>query len=145
KKFVVNYLFYPLTYCLLTASVATTVLVFNFVDGFFTCACIYLCVIFQMIRVRVADTLYDDIEWYKCDVKTRKMILMMLRCSQKAATIVVSCFIPSLAAFSSKSAADGHRIRSDVYDDDDALLHELLQLERELLDVASTLTRHGVS
>lgn len=50
----------------------------------------------------VAETLYD-IEWYKCDVQTRKMILMMLRRSQKATTISVPFFTPSLTAFSSVS------------------------------------------
>ncbi|KNC30297.1 putative odorant receptor 22c [Lucilia cuprina] len=48
----------------------------------------------------VAETLYD-IEWYKCDVKTRKMILMMLRRSQRPTTIAVPFFTPSLTAFSS--------------------------------------------
>ncbi|TMW48526.1 hypothetical protein DOY81_006396 [Sarcophaga bullata] len=48
----------------------------------------------------IAVTLYD-IEWYKCDVETRKMILMMLLRSQKATAIVVPFFTPSLSAFSS--------------------------------------------
>lgn len=48
----------------------------------------------------VADTLYD-IEWYKCDARTRKMILMILRRSQRAKTIAVPFFTPSLPAFSS--------------------------------------------
>ncbi|KAI8117906.1 Odorant receptor 22c [Lucilia cuprina] len=51
----------------------------------------------------VAETLYD-IEWYKCDVKTRKMILMMLRRSQRPTTIAVPFFTPSLTAFSSSDS-----------------------------------------
>ncbi|XP_070065025.1 odorant receptor 22c [Drosophila virilis] len=48
----------------------------------------------------VADTLYD-VAWYKCDARTRKMILMILRRSQRAKTIAVPFFTPSLPAFSS--------------------------------------------
>ncbi|XP_073821566.1 odorant receptor 22c [Musca autumnalis] len=48
----------------------------------------------------VADALYN-VEWYKCDVKTRKIILMILHRSQKAITISVPFFTPSLPAFSS--------------------------------------------
>ncbi|XP_030383267.1 odorant receptor 22c [Scaptodrosophila lebanonensis] len=57
----------------------------------------------------VADTLYD-IEWYKCDVKTRKMILMILRRAQRAKTIAVPFFTPSLPAFSSILSTTGSYI-----------------------------------
>ncbi|KAH8403316.1 hypothetical protein KR222_010333 [Zaprionus bogoriensis] len=57
----------------------------------------------------VADTLYD-IEWYKCDARTRKMILMILRRSQRAKTIAVPFFTPSLPAFSSILSTTGSYI-----------------------------------
>ncbi|XP_013115213.2 odorant receptor 22c [Stomoxys calcitrans] len=59
--------------------------------------------------ISVADTLYD-IKWYKCDVETRKMILMMLHRSQKATTIAVPFFTPSLSAFSSIISTTGSYI-----------------------------------
>jgi len=48
----------------------------------------------------VADVLYD-MEWYKCDARTRKVILMILRRSQRAKTIAVPFFTPSLPALRS--------------------------------------------
>ncbi|KAH8389430.1 hypothetical protein KR200_009495 [Drosophila serrata] len=57
----------------------------------------------------VADVLYD-IEWYKCDARTRKMILMILRRSQRAKTIAVPFFTPSLAAFGSILSTTGSYI-----------------------------------
>ncbi|KAM7352596.1 odorant receptor 22c [Cochliomyia hominivorax] len=213
----INYPYYPLTYIILTLSGAMTVFTFSFVDGFFVCACMYMCGIFRMIQydirmifaelkesetsslaqnqhfrlkltavvkrhnaiidlcsdfttnftliilmhflsaaivlcssildlmlnsaslglliyifysiaaltqlflyciggsyisessAAVAETLYD-IEWYKCDVKTRKMILMMLCRSQKPTTIAVPFFTPSLSAFSSILSTTGSYI-----------------------------------
>ncbi|XP_037821531.1 odorant receptor 22c [Lucilia sericata] len=213
----VNYPYYPVTYFILTLSGAMTVFTFSFVDGFFVCACMYMCGIFRMIQydirtiftelkggetsslaqnrrfrlqltavvkrhnaiidlcsdfaanftliilmhflsaalvlcssildlmlnsaslglliyifysiaaltqlflyciggsyisessAAVAETLYD-IEWYKCDVKTRKMILMMLRRSQRPTTIAVPFFTPSLTAFSSILSTTGSYI-----------------------------------
>ncbi|XP_064535425.1 odorant receptor 22c [Drosophila montana] len=57
----------------------------------------------------VADTLYD-VAWYKCDARTRKMILMILRRSQRAKTIAVPFFTPSLPAFSSILSTTGSYI-----------------------------------
>ncbi|KAH8413054.1 hypothetical protein KR009_007776 [Drosophila setifemur] len=57
----------------------------------------------------VADVLYD-IEWYKCDARTRKMILMILRRSQRAKTIAVPFFTPSLPAFGSILSTTGSYI-----------------------------------
>ncbi|XP_017856899.1 PREDICTED: odorant receptor 22c [Drosophila arizonae] len=57
----------------------------------------------------VAGTLYD-IGWYKCDVATRKMILMILRRSQRAKSIEVPFFTPSLPAFSSILSTTGSYI-----------------------------------
>ncbi|EDW02766.1 GH10871 [Drosophila grimshawi] len=57
----------------------------------------------------VAATVYD-IEWYKCDARTRKMILMILRRSQRAKTIAVPFFTPSLPAFSSILSTTGSYI-----------------------------------
>ncbi|SPP79305.1 odorant receptor 22c [Drosophila guanche] len=57
----------------------------------------------------VADVLYD-IEWYKCDARTRKMILMILRRSQRAKTIAVPFFTPSLMAFGSILSTAGSYI-----------------------------------
>ncbi|XP_037958840.1 odorant receptor 22c [Teleopsis dalmanni] len=59
--------------------------------------------------LEVANTVYD-IAWYKCDVETRKMILMILRRSQKAKTIAVPFFTPSLSAFSSIISTAGSYI-----------------------------------
>lgn len=53
----------------------------------------------------MADVLYDT-EWYKCDARTRKMILMILRRSQRAKTIAVPFFTPSLPAFGSVMEMD---------------------------------------
>ncbi|XP_061387525.1 odorant receptor 22c [Musca vetustissima] len=61
----------------------------------------------------VADALYN-VEWYKCDVKTRKIILMILHRSQKAITISVPFFTPSLPAFSSVDYEDN--MAEDDYD-----------------------------
>ncbi|XP_034474092.1 odorant receptor 22c [Drosophila innubila] len=57
----------------------------------------------------VADTLYE-MEWYKCDARTRKIILMILRRSQRAKTIAVPFFTPSLPAFSSILSTTGSYI-----------------------------------
>ncbi|KAH8298277.1 hypothetical protein KR018_012474 [Drosophila ironensis] len=57
----------------------------------------------------VSDVLYD-IEWYKCDARTRKMILMILRRSQRAKTIAVPFFTPSLPAFGSILSTTGSYI-----------------------------------
>ncbi|KAH8263605.1 hypothetical protein KR044_011393, partial [Drosophila immigrans] len=57
----------------------------------------------------VADTLYE-MEWYKCDATTRKIILMILRRSQRAKTIAVPFFTPSLPAFSSILSTTGSYI-----------------------------------
>ncbi|XP_017097698.2 odorant receptor 22c [Drosophila bipectinata] len=57
----------------------------------------------------VADVLYDT-EWYKCDARTRKMILMILRRSQRAKTIAVPFFTPSLPAFGSILSTTGSYI-----------------------------------
>ncbi|XP_030246585.1 odorant receptor 22c [Drosophila navojoa] len=57
----------------------------------------------------MAGTLYD-IGWYKCDVATRKMILMILRRSQRAKSIAVPFFTPSLPAFSSILSTTGSYI-----------------------------------
>ncbi|EDW75726.1 uncharacterized protein Dwil_GK15045 [Drosophila willistoni] len=57
----------------------------------------------------VADVLYE-IEWYKCDARTRKMILMILRRSQRAKRIAVPFFTPSLPAFSSILSTTGSYI-----------------------------------
>nr|XP_016934591.1 odorant receptor 22c [Drosophila suzukii] len=57
----------------------------------------------------VADVLYD-IEWYKCDARTRKVILMILRRSQRAKTIAVPFFTPSLPALGSILSTAGSYI-----------------------------------
>ncbi|KAL7740602.1 hypothetical protein ACLKA6_009486 [Drosophila palustris] len=57
----------------------------------------------------VANTLYE-VEWYKCDARTRKIILMILRRSQRAKTIAVPFFTPSLPAFSSILSTTGSYI-----------------------------------
>ncbi|KNC29003.1 hypothetical protein FF38_10162 [Lucilia cuprina] len=58
---------------------------------------VFLCV----HSAAVGKTLHD-IKWYKCNVKTRKMILMMLRRSQKPKKIAIPFLKTSMTAFSSQ-------------------------------------------
>lgn len=46
----VNYPYYPLTYCILTLSGAMTVFTFSAVDGLFVCLCFYTCGLFRMLQ-----------------------------------------------------------------------------------------------
>ncbi|XP_053960642.1 odorant receptor 22c [Anastrepha ludens] len=59
--------------------------------------------------LEIADVLYD-IDWYKCDVRTRRMILIMLTRAQKAKTIKVPFFIPSLPALRATISTAGSYI-----------------------------------
>jgi hypothetical protein len=51
---------------------------------------------------RVTNTAYN-FEWYKCDVKVRKMILMMMIRGQRKTAIEVPFFEASLETFGSVS------------------------------------------
>ncbi|XP_039951097.1 odorant receptor 22c [Bactrocera neohumeralis] len=59
--------------------------------------------------LKVAEVIYDT-DWYKCDVRTRRMLLLMICRAQKAKTIQVPFFTPSLPAFRSIVSTAGSYI-----------------------------------